>query len=272
MATENFAPYISVLKAWLLLAKVWFANSIDADADALAHEPRIAESEIEASGILAVGDRGFGGVAGAEDIGIADRDLGQHAGRRGVAAGDEEIAGLLLLQRDVEHDAVRRRARLLGDFDGLEIAQRLEAALAAIDQRRVIGVAFAEIEFAPDHVVAGPGIAVDVDALDVKAFALLDRVDQIDQLARLPFAAGHHGRERLAGFGQRHRHILDGFVDRIGVINIAGLRVHSIPHCRRINGVHDRFDLDLAEPILRTFVELECQHDAFLGCVVACRG
>ena len=112
---------------------------------------------------------------------------------------------------------------------------------------------------------------MDVDALHVKAFALLNRIDQIDQLARLPFAAGHHGRKRLAGFSQRHRHILDGFVDRIGVIDIAGLRVHAIPHCRRIDGAHDGFDLDLAEPILRTFVELECQHDAFL-CGVVARG
>ena len=56
-------------------------------------------------------------------------------------------------------------------------------ALAAIDQRAVIGVAFAEIEFAADHLVAGLGVAVDLDALDIEPFALLDGVDEIDQVA-----------------------------------------------------------------------------------------
>ena len=77
-----------------------------------------------------------------------------------------------LLDRDVEHDTIRRRARLRGDLDRLEVAERLEVAFAAIDQRAIVGVALAEIEFAADHVVARFGIAVNVDAFDVEAFAL----------------------------------------------------------------------------------------------------
>ncbi len=56
-------------------------------------------------------------------------------------------------------------------------------ALAAIDQRAIVGVAFAEIEFAADHVVASFGIAVDLDALDIEPLALFDRVDKVDQPA-----------------------------------------------------------------------------------------
>ena len=50
--------------------------------------------------------------AGAEEIAVAELDLGEPAVGRRVAAGDVEIAGRLLRHLDIEHDAIRRRARL----------------------------------------------------------------------------------------------------------------------------------------------------------------
>ena len=87
----------------------------------------------------------------------------------GIAAGHEEVPGLLLFDRDIEHDPIRRRAGLRSlILTDLEIAERFQMPLAAVDHRAVISVAFAEIEFAADHVVMRCGIAVDVDALDIK--------------------------------------------------------------------------------------------------------
>jgi hypothetical protein len=113
-------------------------------------------------------------------IAVADLDLGEQAIDRRVTAGDAEIAGLLLRQFDIDHDAVGRRAGLVGDLDGLEVVQILQPPLGAIDQPLVVGIALGDIEFAPDHVTAGAGVAMDVDALDVSARALFDRERHID--------------------------------------------------------------------------------------------
>ena len=63
------------------------------------------------------------------------------------------------------------------------MAERVKVALAAVDQRAIVGVALAEIELTADHVVARSGVAVDVDALHIKPLAKFDGVDQIDQPA-----------------------------------------------------------------------------------------
>ena len=101
----------------------------------------------------------------------------------GIAAGDPEIAGLLLLDRDIENDAIRRRARLGAEFHRFEVAELLQVALTALDQRAIVGIALADIELTADHLVARLGVAMDLDALDIETFALVDDVDEIDHLA-----------------------------------------------------------------------------------------
>ncbi len=86
----------------------------------------------------------------------------------------------MLHHLDVEHDAIRRRARQARNLDGLKIIQILEAALGTIDQRLVVGVALGNVEFTPDHVVPRPGVAVDFDAFEVGPRPLIDHEGDID--------------------------------------------------------------------------------------------
>ena len=58
----------------------------------------------------------------------------------------------------------------------------LDAPLGAIDQRAVVGIAFGDIELAPDDIIAGARVAADVDALDVGARAFVDDVDDADRV------------------------------------------------------------------------------------------
>ena len=66
----------------------------------------------------------------------------------------------------------------------LEIAEIVEAALGAVDEHPVVGVAFAEIELAADDVIAGAGVAAHVDPLDIDARSVLDHVAEVDRLGR----------------------------------------------------------------------------------------
>ena len=111
-------------------------------------------------------------------------------------------------------------------------------AFAAIDQGAVIGVALAEIEFAADHRVAGLGIAVNLDALDIEPFALVDGVDQVYQVAsrQALIVHGHVG-ERLAAFGKLHRQVPDGLIHRVGVVDFAGWRAQIRHQFRRGDGL-----------------------------------
>ena len=114
-------------------------------------------------------------LAAAEQVALADADFGDEAVGGRIAAGDRELAGRLLFHVDIEDDAVGRRARLVGDLHVLEVVEVLQPPLGAVDQRAVVGVAFGDIELAPDDVVARARVAADIDALDVGARALLDR-------------------------------------------------------------------------------------------------
>ena len=97
---------------------------------------------------------------------------------------------------------IRRRAGLGGDLDGLEIVQVLQPPFGAIDQRLVVGIAFGDVEFAPDHVIAGTGVAVDIDALDIGPRPLIDLQRHIDA-PRFGIAggAGHGLRKGIAELG-----------------------------------------------------------------------
>lgn len=80
----------------------------------------------------------------------------------------------IILDVDVDDHPVRRRARLVGEADLLEEAEAVQAALGPVDQHAVVGIALGQVELAADDVVAGTGVAADVDALDVDARAVLD--------------------------------------------------------------------------------------------------
>ncbi len=104
-------------------------------------------------------------------------------------------------------------------FTRLEEIEILQAALGAIDQRAVIGIALGDIEFAADDVVAGAGIAADVDALDVGSRALVDgEGDRNGMRLEIAIAARLHDREGITATRGLDLHLLDGFLQRFGVV------------------------------------------------------
>ena len=60
-------------------------------------------------------------------------------------------------------------------MDRLEEAQIVQATLGRLDHRVVVGVAFADVELATNDIVAGAGVADDVEPLDVDFRRVVDR-------------------------------------------------------------------------------------------------
>ena len=130
---------------------------------------------------MSVGDRCLAVVATSHEVAVDDTDFRDEPVRRRVAAGNRELAGRLLFDIDIDDHAVRRRTGLIGDPYRLEKAEVLQPSFCTIDQRPVIGIALAEIEFAADHVIARSRIAADIDALDIGSRTFLDDESNIDR-------------------------------------------------------------------------------------------
>src|SRR5262249_2538289 len=140
-----------------------------------------------------------------------------------IPAGHREFARGLLLDDHDNDDTIGYRSRLAYDLDGLEVAEVLEPPFGARNERAIVGVAFAQIEFAPDHVVLRPGIAADVDLLDVGPRAFLDPIHEIDHGAALvahdPWT---HDGERMTTLGELDGHVLGRLFHGFGIEHIAG--------------------------------------------------
>ena len=65
-------------------------------------------------------------------------------------------------------------------LDPLEVAERHHALLRALDQRLAVELALDDARLAAQHFVAGLGVALDVDALDVDERAAPDRDHDVD--------------------------------------------------------------------------------------------
>ena len=92
-----------------------------------------------------------------------------------IAARELQLAGGFLLDVGAQHDPVGPRPFGLLDLQILlEIAERLDPVLRALDLDRVERVAFVDPELAADDLVAGDGVAVDVDPLDIDARRVAD--------------------------------------------------------------------------------------------------
>ena len=71
----------------------------------------------------------------------------------------------------------RRERGALWDIGPHALALLLPT-LGPIDEHAIVRVAFGNIEFAANDIVARPGVAAKIDPLDVRACALLDDEDQ----------------------------------------------------------------------------------------------
>ena len=149
-------------------------------------------------------------AARSQEVALRDRDLPHEAVGGGIAAHDREIAGRLLFDVDVDHHPVGRRTGLVGDLHGLEEIQTLDAPLGAIDQGAIVGIAFRNIELAPDHVVARARIAADVDALDIGPDALIDDEGDADEVVlRVAIAPRTDRRKRISVLGDLDGDVFD---------------------------------------------------------------
>jgi hypothetical protein len=150
-------------------------EQVEPERHAITEKIRVDERNLGAAGILAVLYRDLSEQTAPEQVALGDADLPDESVRGGVAARDREFTRRLLLHVDVENDPIRRRARLSRYLDALEVSEILQSSLGAIDERTVVSIAFSEVEFAPDHVIARAGVAADVDSLDIRALSLIDR-------------------------------------------------------------------------------------------------
>ena len=111
---------------------------------------------------------------------------------------------------------------------------------------------------------------MNVDPLDIEAFARVDGVDEIDQPAfRRALAARYGGGERLTALRQSDGEVFDRLGHGVGVIDLAGLRAQIGVQRGGIDCLHARFDVHLADVILRAFLDREGDHDAFLLRLIA---
>ena len=96
-----------------------------------------------------------------------------------IAAADAEIRRLLVFYIDDQNHAVGLCEPGLGSMivDEKKSKASRGAFLAATDQNLVEGIALGQVELAADHIVAGTGVAADLDALDIGARAFVDQID-----------------------------------------------------------------------------------------------
>jgi len=114
------------------------AVELDTRGNAGAEKIRLRRRKVDSARVLAVAHGRFQRVAAAEEIAVAELDLGEQAIGGRVTAGNVEIAGRLLVDLDIDDDAVRGRTGHARDLDGLEIVQALKPPLGAVDQILVV--------------------------------------------------------------------------------------------------------------------------------------
>ena len=247
---------------------------VETERDTIVQQIRLNERQRDAARILTVGHRCLRKQAAAEEIPLGNADLGERALGRGVTARDREVAGGLLFEIDVENHPIRRRSRFGGDFDGLEEIEVLEPALGAIDQRAVVGIAFRDIEFAANHIVAGAGVAAYIDALDVDPGTFVDGEGDRDGMRiEIAVAARVHDREGITAPRGLDLHLLDRLLQRLGVVERPDIDARVAAQRIGIERRDAGLEIDRRNPVLLAFLDLEGDQEAlFLRIIFRERG
>src|SRR5262245_22887614 len=249
-------------------------EDVDGGQHAIVEKDRVCEGEVEATGVLAILDGALDEMSEPEQVAFGDADLRQEALRRRVAARDREFAGRLLLDVYVDDHPIGRRAGLVGDPDALEVVQVLEPTLGPVDEHAVVGVALGDVELAANDVVAGAGVAADVDALDVDAGALLEHEGDVDD-ARLEVAVATppHLGEGVAALRHFDRDVLHGLFHLIGVVDGARAHAQASAQRDRIDIANVGHDVDAAEAVEVALLDRVGDDEApLLGIVLRHRG
>ena len=233
-------------------------KQVDAAGKALIEKIRFDETKLGAANILAVRDRSLAVAAGSQEIAFGNRHLRHEAVCGRIAAHDRKVAGRLFLDIDVDHDAIRRRTGLVCDLHGFEKAETFDPALGAIDQGAIVGVAFGNIELAPDHILPGARIAANIDALDIGPRAFIQEKDDADgTVLRVAVTARAYRGKRVAVLADFDRHVLDGLFDRVAVVDIAPPHAQHMTKRFRIDRADVGLNLHRAEAILLPLLDRE---------------
>ena len=235
---------------------------VDAPCHPITEEVRIHVRHRGTLRILAVLHRDLSEQTASEQVALRDADLCQESVGGRIAAGDGELAGRLLFEVDVENDSIGSRAGFGRYLDGLEIREVLQAPLGPIDERAIVGITLRNVEFASDHVVARTGIAADIDSFDVDALSLRDGEDEIDRprlcVARRAWAHCREGKALSRGFDG---HVLDGLLDRLGIVDVAGVSPHLHSEPRRIERSDGRLNVDRSDAVLLALLDGEVDYE-----------
>ena len=162
----------------------------------VAAQPGVGEAEGEG---LVVGTVGLGrnreplvlahrvGTPGPLLEEVLHREVVEHdahrtdEGARAPAAGDVELVGGLLLERPVDvHQLVRDGLHVGHDGLGVEVAHRAERTHGLHEQRAVVELARADVEFAADDLVVDALVARDAHLVDGELLALEDLDFKVD--------------------------------------------------------------------------------------------
>ncbi len=164
--TQRCAHLLLIEPGFVLIVE-FFVEEIEARRQVAIKEARFRERQVDLHALERTGECQAQELSVAEQVALGDRHVADHAFTRRVTRAEREFARRLFFHHHVEHDAVGSRARMPLDIDIFEDAEPLQALLGAIDHQRIVGIAFREPEFAPDHIILGARIADDVDAIDV---------------------------------------------------------------------------------------------------------
>ncbi len=139
-----------------------------------------------------------------------------------------------------------------------EIAEILQALPRPPDRGRVEGVALGQPELAPDDLVLRPGVALDVDALDVHARPLAHVEHEIDRVLLL--VARDAGLDLDKGIAAVLHVVGDRLhrpLDRVSVVPITGFELHVGQQLVALQLRQLRVDRDLADLVALALVQRE---------------
>ena len=192
---------------------------VEAERDAVVEQIRFDERQRITTGILAVGHRRLGVQTSTKEVTFGNADFRERTVRRRVTARYREVAGGFFFEVDDQNHTVAGGAGLGDDLHVFEEVEVLQSPFGAIDQRAVIGVAFGKIEFTANHIVAGAGVAADIDALDIGSRTFIHgESDRNGVLLEIAVTARANHREGITAPRGLDLHFFDGFFQRFGVV------------------------------------------------------
>ena len=203
-------------------------EQVEPRREVLVQKIRLREGQSPSVGVLAFRNARPHVLPATEEIGLRERDLGQEPFGGRITARQADRTGRLVLDGDRHDDAVGAGTGTRRNVNGLEEAQIVQVTLALLDQRVVVGVAFADVELPANYVVARTRVADDVHSFDIDLRSVVHGERQRDLMGRIVTVAVRPNVGKcVPEASQLSRHRLDGLFDRRGVIDVSRMQKHE---------------------------------------------